>query len=91
MFYILLILLYSTSLSNEGGIERTKSNLFVMGITYSFQSETNENFQKLSIKNIGTYIGNIVRKKLYNIDLKVIKSILLSMLQFWLISSDERD
>ena len=39
-----------------------------MGITYSFQSETNE---KLSIKNIGTYIGNIVTKKLYNIDLKV--------------------
>ena len=42
MFYILLILLYSTSLPNEGNIERTKSNLFVMGITYSFQSETNE-------------------------------------------------
>lgn len=42
MFYILLILLYSTSLPHEGEIERTKSNLFVMGITYSFQSETNE-------------------------------------------------
>ena len=49
-----------------------------------------KNFLKLSIKNIGTYIGNIVTKKLYNIDLKVLKSILLSMLQFWLISSDER-